>query len=57
MICNCGSETRYSAHVVRSLDKAKEWYSDVKASDLPIIVRKDECLSCGRIEMHDFRIA
>lgn len=54
MICTCGAETRYSAHEVKTLDKAKEWYKDENLTllDVPLTVRKDTCPGCGRIEMH-----
>lgn len=48
MYCNRGSTTTESTHEVKTLAKAKEWFSDVLESDLPIKVNQHTAAN-GRI--------
>ena len=48
MQCNCGGETNYCSHEVKTLEKAQEWYPEITI--VPIIVNYDKCTTCGRIE-------
>ncbi len=57
MQCSCGGTTDYMIHEVKTLSKAKEWYPGIEIEEdiLPIEVRRDVCLSCGRQLVHPFR--
>lgn len=48
MQCSCGGETTYHVHEIKTLDKAKEWFTEVEEKDLPIKIRRDVCKVCGR---------
>lgn len=43
-----GGKISESTHHVKTLDKAKEWYSDIKESDLPIEITQSTT-SNGRV--------
>jgi hypothetical protein len=55
MLCSCGGETSYREHVVRTLKTAVEWYPEAQDLDLPVLVRRDVCTSCGRERKWDMR--
>ena len=48
MMCPCGELTKECQHEVKTLAKAREWFGGVGKSDLPILVNRDICPSCGR---------
>ena len=48
MMCPCGETTVERQHEVKTLAKAREWFSGVEKTDLPILVNRDLCPSCGR---------
>ena len=52
MQCNCGGETFYSTHEVKTLPKIIEWLG--REYPRPIIIGQDKCSGCGRLEKKIF---
>ena len=53
MECKCGGTTLYSEHEVKTMKTAQEWYPDIKEKELPVIIMKYKCVSCGRQMLRD----
>jgi len=52
MQCNCGGETLYSTHQVKTLPKIIEWLG--RDHPRSIIVGQEKCSVCGRLEKKIF---
>lgn len=48
MQCQCGAEAVYREHEVKTLEKAQEWYPNIRESELPVIIKRHECVMCKR---------